>query len=109
VDIRPFPNNWDMALRLGKLAEHPENWEKYTVINMLHLLQPNSLPLLIDCGTEDFFYKVNENLHQQLRYRNIQHDFISRPGAHNWNYWSNAIQYQLLFMNNYFKKGVKKQ
>ena len=108
VDIRPFPNNWDMAKRLGTYAEHPDNWEKYTVINLLHLVKPNSLALIIDCGTEDFFFKVNENLHQQLVYRNIPHDYIIRPGAHNWNYWSNAIQYQLLFMNNYFKSAEKK-
>jgi S-formylglutathione hydrolase FrmB len=107
VDIRPFPDHWEMALRLGSYAEHPENWEKNTVINMLNLLQPNSIALIIDCGTEDFFYKVNENLHQQLLYRNIPHDFITRPGAHNWNYWSNSIQYQLLFMNNYFKSQMK--
>lgn len=107
VDIRPFPNNWDMALRLGKYADHPQNWEQYTVINMLNLLQPNSLALIIDCGTEDFFFKVNENLHEQLLYRNIPHDYITRPGAHNWNYWTNAIQYQLLFMNNYFKSQTK--
>jgi S-formylglutathione hydrolase FrmB len=107
VDIRPFPNNWDMALRLGKYADHPQIWEQYTVINMLNLLQPNSLALIIDCGTEDFFFKVNENLHEQLLYRNIPHDYITRPGAHNWNYWTNAIQYQLLFMNNYFKSQTK--
>jgi len=107
VDIRPFPNNWDMALRLGKYADHPQIWEQYTVINMLNLLQPNSLALIIDCGTEDFFFKVNDNLHAQLLYRNIPHDYITRPGAHNWNYWTNAIQYQLLFMNNYFKSQTK--
>ncbi len=107
VDICSFPNNWDMALRLGKYAEHLENWEKNTVTNMLYLLTPNSLSLIIDCGTEDFFYKVNEQLHQQLLLRNIPHDFISRPGAHNWPYWSNAINYQLLFMNTYFKSGIK--
>lgn len=107
VDIRPFPNNWEMALRLGTYAEHAEYWERNTVINLLHLLTPNSLALLIDCGTEDFFFKVNENLHQQLLYRNIPHDFITRSGAHNWSYWSNAVQYQLLFMNNYFKSQSK--
>lgn len=108
VDIRPFPNNWDMSLRLGKYAEQPERWEKNTVINMLHLLSPNALALMIDCGTEDFFYKVNENLHQQLLYRNIPHDFVSRPGAHNWAYWTNAVKYQLLFMNNFFQGQIKK-
>ena len=107
VDIRPFPNNWDMSLRLGKYDEHPDNWEKYTVINLLHLIKPNSLALIIDCGTEDFFFKVNENLHQQMLYRNIAHDYITRPGAHNWNYWVNAVQYQLLFMSNFFKSQLK--
>jgi len=107
VDIRPFPNNWEMSLRLGKYDQNPDNWEKYTVINLLHLIKPNSLALIIDCGTEDFFYKVNENLHQQMLYRNIVHDYIIRPGAHNWSYWTNAIQYQLLFMSNYFKSPAK--
>ena len=107
VDIRPFPNSWDMSLRLGKYDEHPDNWEKYTVINLLHLIKPNSLALIIDCGTEDFFFKVNENLHQQMLYRNIAHDYITRPGAHNWNYWANAVQYQLLFMSNFFKSQPK--
>lgn len=102
VDIRPFPNNWDMAKQLGTYAEQPERWEKNTVINMLNLLTPNSLAIIIDCGTDDFFFKVNENLHQQLLYRNIPHDFISRPGAHTWPYWTNSVKYQLLFMRNYF-------
>lgn len=104
VDIRPFPNNWDMAKRMGTYSEQPEQWEKNTVINMLNLLTPNSLSIIIDCGSEDFFYQVNENLHQQLLYRNIPHDFIIRPGGHSWPYWTNAIKYQLLFMNNYFNK-----
>jgi S-formylglutathione hydrolase FrmB len=106
VDIRPFPDNWDMAKRLGNYSEQPERWEKHAVINMLYLVKPNALQLIIDCGTEDFFYRVNENLHQQLLMRNIPHDFITRPGAHNWPYWSNAINYQLLFMSNYFKSAA---
>lgn len=102
VDIRPFPNNWDMAKRLGPYATHPENWEKNTVINMLYLLTPDSLALLIDCGTDDFFFRVNQRLHEQLLERNIPHDFIARPGAHNWPYWQNAVAYQFLFLHNYF-------
>ncbi len=106
VDIRPFPNNWDMAKRLGNYSEQPERWETHTVTNLLYLVKPNSLALIIDCGTEDFFFRVNENLHQQLLLRNIQHDYITRPGAHNWVYWSNAVEYQLLFMHNYFKNAA---
>ena len=107
VDIRPFPNNWDMASRLGKLSDKPETWEKYTVVNLLHLYKPNSIALIIDCGTGDFFFAVNEYLHQQLLYRNIAHEYIVRPGAHNWSYWINAVQYQLLFMSNYFNGQLR--
>ncbi len=104
VDIRPFPNNWDISKRLGTYAQYPENWEKNTVVNMLHLLTPNSLALIIDCGSEDFFYQVNCQLHEKLSERNIPHDFISRPGGHSWEYWKNAVKYQLLFMADFFSK-----
>ena len=96
-----------MAARLGKYADNPELWEKNTVINMLHLVTPNSIALMIDCGTEDFFYRVNENLHQQMLLRNIAHDYVTRPGAHNWPYWNNAIKFQMVFMNNYFTAQSK--
>src|SRR5690606_34336403 len=59
VDIRPFPLNWDMAKRLGNYADYPERWEKHTVINQLYRLTADDLALVIDCGTSDFFYRVN--------------------------------------------------
>ncbi|RYC71690.1 alpha/beta hydrolase [Spirosoma sordidisoli] len=104
VDIRPFPNNWDIAKRLGPYAQFPDRWEKHTVINLLHLLTPGSLSLIIDCGTDDFFFRVNNNLHDKLLERNIAHDYITRPGGHNWTYWNTAISYQLLFMRQFFDK-----
>ena len=102
VDIRPFPNNWDMALRLGSYAEFRKHWEENTVINLLPLIKSNSLALVIECGTGDFFYAVNERLHQELIYRNIPHDYTTRPGVHNWQYWSNAVHYQFLFFHRFF-------
>ncbi|MDR1097371.1 MAG: esterase family protein, partial [Tannerella sp.] len=102
VDFRPFPNRWDLAKRLGSYAENPDNWEKNTVVNMVHLLTPNSLALIFDCGTEDFFYKVNCQLHEKLLDRNIPHDFISRPGTHDYAYFSTAMHYQMLFFYKYF-------
>ncbi len=108
VDLRPFPDNWDISKRLGKYSEHPERWEQNSVINLTYLLTPGSLALIIDCGVADFFYPVNQKLHEKLLLMNIPHDFISRPGEHSWSYWDNALQYQMLFMSNFFKKGIKK-
>ena len=104
VDIRPFPENWHISQRLGSLEEHPENWEKNTIINMTHLLSPGSLNISIDCGTEDFFYEVNCNLHDKLLAEGIPHEFTARPGVHNWDYWMNAIKYQFLFFCDRFSK-----
>lgn len=103
VDIRPFPNNWDIAKRIGSQRDYPERWEEHTVMGLLHLLTPDALKIIIDCGTEDFFYEVNERLHRELLYRNIPHDYITRPGTHNWEYWSNAVKYQTLFFHEYFR------
>jgi len=94
-----------MAKRLGDYATNPDNWEKYTVTNQLHLITPKSIAIIFDCGTEDFFYKVNTELHDKMVERNIEHDFIVRPGAHNWQYWSNAVNYELLYFSTFFKKN----
>ncbi|QDH78445.1 esterase family protein [Echinicola soli] len=103
VDIRPFPLNWDIDKRLGSYAECKETWEENTVINMLHLLDGKTLDIIIDCGRHDFFYEANVRLHDKLEDRNIPHDFISRPGVHNAEYWHNSIAYHLMFFNGKFE------
>jgi S-formylglutathione hydrolase FrmB len=103
VDIRPFPNNWDLKKRLGDTTCCKANWEKHTVINLVDNLKNKDLKLIIDCGLEDFFLNVNRNLHRKLMELKIDHDYIERPGAHNNAYWRNSIDYQLLF----FKKAFE--
>jgi S-formylglutathione hydrolase FrmB len=109
VDIRPFPNNWDIAKRLGTMEQNPENWDKHTVVNMTGLLKNSSLKLIFDCGVNDFFYEVNVNLHKKLLEIKYPHDYIERPGVHNWPYWGNAVKYQFLFFTEFFKKSLATQ
>lgn len=103
VDIRPFPNNWEMAKRLGSYAENKDLWDNHTVINNLHLIKPNSLKIFIDCGYDDFFYGVNKKLHEDLLYLNIPHTYLNLPGKHNWEYWAESIPYQMTFFDQYFR------
>lgn len=104
VDFRPFPKNWAITQKLGSFEEYPERWNENTVINMIDKIKPGSPELIIDCGTDDFFFAVNNNFHQKLLDNKIPHEYIVRPGAHNWNYWTNAIAYQLFFMSRYFNR-----
>lgn len=107
VDIRPFPEKWHLSQRLGDMAEYPENWEKNSVVNLLYLIKDDKLPLIIDCGINDFFIDVNRMLHEKMLSLNIKHDYIERPGVHNWDYWNNAIEFQVLYFYNYFKSNLE--
>ena len=111
VDIRPFPNNWDIKKRLGTIEENPEAWKANTVINLAKELNNQGLFIIIDCGQGDFFLKVNRALHQQLLDDGIEHSYEENPGAHNWDYWKAAIVRQLPVVAEQFEaaKQVKKQ
>jgi S-formylglutathione hydrolase FrmB len=102
LDIRPFPNNWQINKVLGSINTNKENWEKYTVINVIDSLKDGELQLIFDCGVDDFFFSVNQQVHQKLLAKKIKHDYIERPGIHNGAYWRNSIDYQLLFFKKYF-------
>lgn len=105
LDIRPFPNNWEMQTQLGSPAEYPQNWKNYTVYNSLDAFLGRQTALIIDCGYSDFFYQVNQNVHHRLRELNIAHDFYVRPGGHTGTYWANAIHYQVLFFVRHFREA----
>lgn len=97
VDIRPFPDQWGMKRWLGEYADHPKVWDDYTVATQLYRLRPEPHVLggrsndwlgksevrrpaiIIDCGTDDFFYGVNLALHDAMLHNNIAHTFIVRP------------------------------
>jgi S-formylglutathione hydrolase FrmB len=102
VDLRPFPGEWDIARRIGDASKYNANWQNRSVVNMIGHFQSQPLAIMIDCGTDDFFYQVNQQLHQKMLELKIPHDYIERPGKHSWEYWGNAIEYQLLFFKKYF-------
>ena len=102
LDIRPFPNNWDIASRLGSYRENKQVWEQNSVINMIYLLDGKNLRLIFDCGIDDFFYDANKRLHEQLLEQRIPHDYIERPGGHTLEYWVNSIKYQMVYFNEFF-------
>ncbi len=104
VDLRPFPKSWQLSRLLGDTIQHADNWNNYSAINVIEKKPADSLAVIIDCGTEDFFYAVNKALHEKMLKLKIAHDYIERPGKHDWNYWRNAVKYQLLYFREYFQK-----
>ncbi|MCM1348346.1 MAG: esterase family protein [Firmicutes bacterium] len=102
VDIRPFPKKWNMADRLGDYASNPKRWDNHTVATLVDSIKPGYYNIIFDCGTEDFFYKVNCNLDKALTKKGIKHTYLTGPGAHNPAYWRKSIQPQLRFFSDKF-------
>ncbi len=109
VDLRPFSAEFGIEKVLGKYADVPQYWSGVAIVNNLHKIAAgntnwkkgkNVLPIMFDIGVSDFFLPFNRQLHQAMLALRIRHDYVERPGAHNWNYWSNAIVYQFQFLTN---------
>jgi S-formylglutathione hydrolase FrmB len=105
VDIKTSPWDFDISKRIGDTVAYAANWRKYAVLNIIEQKSTDSLAIIFDCGTADFFYDMNKQLHQKMLRLNIAHDYIERPGKHNWEYWRQALPYQLLYFRRYFTKN----
>ena len=101
VDFTPFLNRWGTGEIFGKAEEKAEGMKEYNVVNLTHLIRPG-LDMMIDCGTEDYFHQINENLHHRLLSLHIPHTYISFSGTHNYAYWNNAILHQFIFLSRHF-------
>jgi S-formylglutathione hydrolase FrmB len=110
LDLRPFKiNDWDLKGVLGSPLTHWKNWEAYSVVNLVPRLKDVDMPLMIDCGVDDFFIGANRKMHEALAKAKIPHEYTERPGEHNSAYWGSAIDYQVIFFHKFFSKTTGKQ
>ena len=101
ADIRPFHNRWKITQRIGPLSEE---WDKYTVIEVIKKLKDGDVAIAIDCGESDFFLEVNRALHKQLEADGISHAYVEQPGDHSWDYWNSAIKRHMPFIQEHMNK-----
>ena len=76
-----------------------ELFRSHSVLRMIDVFKENNLPLVLDCGVDDFLIESNRELHRRLVYSKVAHDYTERPGAHTWEYWENALPYHVLFFS----------
>ena len=106
TDIMTLDRSLDLTKRLGTKIENIDVWKNHSAYYLAETLKNGELRLAIECGTGDFLYDSNVKFHQKLLELKIDHDYTERPGVHNWDYWTNAIEYQLLFFKQFFDKQV---
>lgn len=56
------------------------------------------LPALrLDCGTSDYLLDQSRALHEHLQSLGVPHEYMERPGAHDWAYWDKQLPSTLRF------------
>lgn len=88
---------------LGTADTSNDVYVKNSIINMVDAIKKNGMPVIIDCGVDDFLIEANRELHHRLVFNNVPHDYTERPGAHTWEYWENSLPYHLLFFSKVLK------
>ena len=105
LDIRSFPDKWEMKNLLGEYKKNKKVWDKISSIELLKKYGNKNTKLIIDCGTEDFAFKVNQLFYKQAKKQKVNVLFNTPSGNHNWEFWTKTVIKHL----DYFDKLVKEK
>lgn len=82
-------------------------WQRYDVLSNARMLAFSQQELIMTCGTSDPFLEYNRMLDRKLNEWRIHHTYIEQEGEHNFQYWSGAAEYEVLFFHRFFEKFKK--
>ncbi len=103
MDLRESLNPAPLAARIGTFEQHRQRWIEHSVLGLTDKFVGQQVSLLLDVGEEDPFIWSNRILHDKLLSLGVAHDYIERPGKHEWPYWINALPYHLQFLSDHLK------
>lgn len=106
LDLTYITNSYDVPKRLGDTTINRSYYQDWSIKNLISTYNPkDSIAFIMDCGIKDFIFGMTKMLHEKMVALKIPHDYIERPGVHEWKYWSNAVKYQLLFFREWFNRN----
>ncbi len=93
LDLRGWETHYGISRVLGltKNKEKSKVLFNYSVISGIDTLMYVKRPILISCGTEDLFYKLNTEFVDYCNLKNIAIEFLESSGGHNADYWRSNI------------------
>ena len=89
---------------LGAINYKAPQFNPYTAVGLVDQLKDQGVAVIIDCGVDDFLIETNRQMHGILLDKKIAHEYIERPGAHTWTYWTEAVPVQFSFLNKYLQR-----
>jgi len=109
LNLTYLKTRFDVSKRLGDTIKNANYYKDWSIISLLEKNPQIRMPMIIDCGREDFIYGMSKEVNEKMKALKIPHDYTERPGSHDWKYWSNSVQYEALFFSNFFEENNRKQ
>jgi S-formylglutathione hydrolase FrmB len=103
LDMTHSLNKGEVAKRLGSLETNRDRWVSVSAMMTVEAFVGRTVGLMLDCGWEDPFFQETRELHDKLIRMRIPHTYVERPGAHNWDYWANALPFHVQFLTDRLK------
>lgn len=72
---------------------------EYDLFALLERVRPEAMPpVLLACGTDDFFIRSNRKLSRELERRGMRVQLHTAPGGHNWDFWRVWLRHAFDFL-----------
>ncbi len=105
LDLRPFPQSWNIQGRLGPYEQFKERWAKNSNVILVRRLKGRNKGILVDCGTEDFALAVNRAYRDSAQVHGVPVEYGEFPGGHNREYWRSRIEAHIQFLQKFFPQS----
>jgi S-formylglutathione hydrolase FrmB len=103
-DFRKVRQEGQKVMLGADLNHEAPGFNPFTAVGLIDKMKENGLALIFDCGVDDFLIETNRQMHRLLLENGTPHEYIERPGAHTWPYWTEALPVHLLFIDKYLKR-----
>ncbi len=108
LDLRVFPNSWQLSEKLGSISEEPERWFANSAVNLVANLKGKNKHIIVDCGTEDFAIAVNRAYRDSAAVHGVEITYEEGPGNHSAAYWAKRLPVHLDFFKTFFQEEEEK-
>ncbi|MBN2745932.1 MAG: prolyl oligopeptidase family serine peptidase [Bacteroidales bacterium] len=93
-----------IASHLGAWPDSAQKFLQYSSITYLENLTKTDKEIIIDCGTEDYLQKANQNFYEKCMELELPVYFMEAEGGHNAQYWKESFLWHFSF----FEKKTKR-
>lgn len=101
MELTGSTKKYGIVQLIGDYNSNQKLWDENSCVNLIDKLAGLNKGIIIDCGVDDRFIGGNRKIHQKMMELKIEHVYIERPGGHSWDYWTNALEYHLLFFHKF--------